>query len=86
MESSVEGSESMSCESVTAVEDLEEGEIIEKEHGDSNTLITNVSSLCSSPTGVSSSHITITPALSVHDKPSPARKLCPIFTTTGTDI
>lgn len=86
MESSVEGSESKSCKSVTAVEDLEEGEIVEKEHGDSNTLTTNVSSFCSSPTGVCSSYTTITPASTTHGKPSPTKELCPKFTTTGTDI
>lgn len=86
MESSVDGSENTSCESVTAIDDLEEGEIVEKEDGQSSTLTTNLNSFCSSPTAPSSSHTTVVPAWSTHDKPSPVKELCPTFTITGTDI
>jgi hypothetical protein len=83
---SVGGSQDTSCETVTVTDEHEEGEIIEEKGGDSDTLITSVSSPHSSPIWSSSFHAPITSASSVSDKLSPTNELCPRFTSTGTDI
>lgn len=76
---------STSCESSSVTDEHEEGEIIEKEE-DSDTLITNDSSLHSSLTLPSSSCTPPIPATYVPEKPSCNKELCPIFTSTGTNI
>lgn len=85
-ESYVEVIQGASRETITVVDELEEGEIIEKEEDDSDTLITNDSSLHSSLTLPTSSHSSTTPATYVVEKPLLVNELCPTFTNTGTNI
>ena len=75
-----------SCETTTFADEREEGEVTEKEDEDSETLISNASSLRSSLTWPSSPHTSITPATFVPEKPSSVNELCPMFTSTGTSI